>query len=113
MGSSVARPTTDRTAMNSLVSTLRRALQTLCIALLFATVLAGAALADQFADGHAAYLRGDIDTALALWTPLAEGGHLRETLDSGDGAHVNDAGHKLLADVVIAANIPEAVLQTP
>jgi len=74
MGSSVARPTADRICMISLVPTLRFALRTLCIVVLIVTVHAAAARADQFADGHAAYLRGDIDTALSLWIPLAEQG---------------------------------------
>jgi TPR repeat protein len=36
---------------------------------------AGVALAGPLEDGHTAYLRGDIDTALSLWTPLAEQGN--------------------------------------
>ena len=75
MGSSVARPTADRICMKFLASRLRLVLRTLCIAVIVATVYAGVARADQFADGHAAYMRGDIDTALALWTPLAEQGN--------------------------------------
>lgn len=46
-----------------------------------------------------------------FWTPLAAAdGSLKAELDSGDGTHVNDAGHALLAGVIIAAGIPEAVL---
>jgi TPR repeat protein len=33
------------------------------------------AWAGDFEDGHAAYMHGDIETALSLWTPLAEQGH--------------------------------------
>ena len=31
--------------------------------------------AGDFEDGHAAYMHGDVDTAMRLWTPLAEQGN--------------------------------------
>jgi lysophospholipase L1-like esterase len=49
--------------------------------------------------------------ALDFWTPLATpDGLLKRELDSGDGTHLNDKGHALLAEVVIAARLPQAVL---
>jgi lysophospholipase L1-like esterase len=49
--------------------------------------------------------------ALDFWSPLARpDGSIKAELDAGDGTHVNDAGHALLARVVSAAGIPEALL---
>jgi hypothetical protein len=48
---------------------------------------------------------------LDFWSPLATAnGSLKADLDYGDGTHVNAAGHALLARVMIAAGIPEALL---
>lgn len=61
--------------MTRIVSGWRKILRTMSIAALLAMIAIGAAQADEFADGHAAYLRGDIDAALGIWTPLAEQGN--------------------------------------
>ncbi len=53
----------------------RGALRALSIVSLLVIFASGIAQAGPFEDGHAAYLRGDIDTALGLWTPLAEQGN--------------------------------------
>ena len=37
------------------------------------------------------------------------GDSLRRDLDSGDGTHLNATGHRLLADRVIAADLPAAL----
>jgi TPR repeat protein len=37
--------------------------------------LAGLARAGDYEDGHAAYMHGDVETALRLWTPIAEQGN--------------------------------------
>jgi lysophospholipase L1-like esterase len=51
------------------------------------------------------------DHALDFWTQLAEpNGKLKATWDAGDGTHMNDAAHALLAREVIDAKIPEAIL---
>lgn len=48
---------------------------------------------------------------LDFWTPFATaGGTIKPEYDSGDGVHMNDAAHAILAEVVIAAKIPEAIL---
>lgn len=36
---------------------------------------AGNAWAGDFEDGHAAYMHGDVETALRLWVPIAEQGN--------------------------------------
>jgi len=59
-----------------------------------------------------AILRRFSPRAPDFWTPLADSaGLIRPELDSGDGTHVDDAGHALLARVVIEQRIPEAVLE--
>jgi hypothetical protein len=41
-----------------------------------------------------------------LWTPFLQGGHnLNPVYDSGDGVHLNDAGH-LLMGTIISTNLP-------
>src|SRR3979490_3132298 len=47
------------------------------VAVIAAVVFAGAALAEPFEEGALAYQRGDYPAALALWAPLAGGGHER------------------------------------
>jgi lysophospholipase L1-like esterase len=48
---------------------------------------------------------------LDFWTPFATAsGTIKPEYDSGDGTHMNDAAHAILADIVKAAKIPEAVL---
>ena len=61
--------------MTRIISGWRKILRTMSVAALLAMIAIGAAQADELADGHAAYLRGDIDTALSIWTPLAEQGN--------------------------------------
>lgn len=63
------------TAVPRIASAWRRARRATLVAALLATLTIGMAQADPLADGHAAYLRGDIDTALSIWTPLAEQGN--------------------------------------
>lgn len=49
--------------------------------------------------------------ALDFWTPFAEAdGKIKAVYDSGDGIHMNDDAHALLAQKVIDAMVPEAVL---
>jgi len=46
--------------------------------------------------------------ALDFWTPFsAPNGHIRPIYDSGDGTHLNDAAHAILASIVEAARIPQ------
>jgi len=46
--------------------------------------------------------------ALDFWSPLAtRAGRIRRKFDSGDGVHLNDAGHRVLFGVVRKARIPE------
>jgi TPR repeat protein len=54
---------------------LSRAAIRLLAALALSAGLQGAARAGDFEDGHAAYMHGDFETALRLWTGLAEQGH--------------------------------------
>jgi TPR repeat protein len=61
--------------MTPIVSGWRSLLRTVSIATLLAMLAIATAGAGPLEDGHAAYLRGDIDTALSLWTPLAEQGN--------------------------------------
>ncbi|MEZ4918044.1 MAG: SGNH/GDSL hydrolase family protein [Saprospiraceae bacterium] len=50
--------------------------------------------------------------AIDAWTPLANpDGSMLKAVDSGDGTHLNDQGHQLLFEQVIAKNIPEEVAQ--
>jgi lysophospholipase L1-like esterase len=45
---------------------------------------------------------------LDFWTPFAApDGSIKATYDSGDGTHLNDAAHAILASIVEAAHIPE------
>lgn len=54
------------------------------------------------------------DHALDFWTQVAEAdGKIKTMYDSGDGIHMNDAAHALLAQEVIDAKIPEAILSKP
>jgi lysophospholipase L1-like esterase len=47
------------------------------------------------------------EKSIDFWTDLAEAdGTIRPELDSGDGIHLNDAAHAILADRVIAEDIP-------
>ena len=61
--------------MTRIVSGWRSLLRTVSAATLLAMLAVATAQAGPFEDGHAAYLRGDIDTALSIWTPLAEQGN--------------------------------------
>jgi len=46
--------------------------------------------------------------ALDFWTPFAApNGFIKSSYDSGDGIHLNDAAHAILAEIVQAALIPE------
>ncbi len=60
-----------------------------------------------------AILAGFSPRALDFWTPFAtSSGTIKSEYDSGDGIHLNDAAHAILADKVIAAKLPEAILAT-
>mgnify|MGYP001546711055 CR=1 FL=1 len=49
--------------------------------------------------------------ALDFWNPFAEAdGKIKAMYDSGDGIHMNDAAHALLAEEGIDAKVPEAIL---
>ncbi len=49
--------------------------------------------------------------ALDFWTPLAAtDGSLQPQYDSGDGIHLNGAGHSVLLKLVVGARIPQVVL---
>lgn len=61
--------------MTRTVSGLRSVRRIVSVTALLAMLSIGIAQAGPLEDGHAAYLRGDIDTALSLWTPLAEQGN--------------------------------------
>jgi lysophospholipase L1-like esterase len=51
---------------------------------------------------------------LDFWTPFARAsGTIKPEYDSGDGVHMNDAAHAILADTVIAARLPQAILSPP
>ena len=51
------------------------------------------------------------DHALDLWTGFADAeGNIKAIYSAGDGTHMNDEAHALIANVVIAAKIPEAIL---
>lgn len=51
---------------------------------------------------------------LDFWTPFAgAAGQIEAQHDSGDGTHLNDAAHAILANVVIEAHVPEAVSPAP
>jgi len=53
------------------------------------------------------------DHAINVWAGLAtSGGSLDPAYDSGDGIHLNTAGHQLLAERVAAAGIPQALAAT-
>jgi lysophospholipase L1-like esterase len=46
---------------------------------------------------------------LDFWTPFAlPNGFIKVTYNAGDGTHLNDAAHAVLADIVEAANIPDS-----
>lgn len=52
--------------------------------------------------------------ALDFWTPFAEAdGTIKPIYDSGDGAHLNDDAHAVLAQEVIETKIPETLLTRP
>jgi lysophospholipase L1-like esterase len=47
------------------------------------------------------------ERCIDFWTGLGNAdGTLRREFDSGDGTHLNDKGHRLLFDRVVAANLP-------
>jgi lysophospholipase L1-like esterase len=49
---------------------------------------------------------------LDFWTPFADAaGRILPEHDSGDGTHLNDAAHARLVEIVVAAQLPEAVLR--
>ncbi len=59
-------------------------------------------------------LRRFAPRTLDFWAPFATTARrLDARFDAGDGTHLNDSGHALLLDVVIAAGIPEAALPLP
>ena len=50
---------------------------------------------------------------LDFWTQFADpDGRIKPMYNAGDGTHMNDAAHALLAQRVIAAKVPETVLTT-
>jgi lysophospholipase L1-like esterase len=50
--------------------------------------------------------------ALDFWTPFATtGGTIHADFDAGDGVHLNGAAHTILLEALVAAKLPEAVLQ--
>ena len=52
------------------------------------------------------------DHTLDFWHPFAEkDGAIKRSFDSGDGTHLNDDAHALLARQLIQAKIPEAILR--
>ncbi len=52
--------------------------------------------------------------ALDFWTPFAApNGWIRGNYNSGDGTHLNDAAHAILANIVEGAHIPEQFAPTP
>lgn len=51
---------------------------------------------------------------LDFWSPFAQAnGTIKPEYDSGDGVHLNDAAHAILADIVIAAQLPQAIIEPP
>jgi lysophospholipase L1-like esterase len=51
---------------------------------------------------------------LDFWTPFATAeGKTKPEYGAGDGIHLNDAAHAILLDIVVAAQIPQTVRQTP
>jgi lysophospholipase L1-like esterase len=51
--------------------------------------------------------------AIDFWTGLPNNTNgILPAFDSGDGVHLNDAGHKLLADRMVAKNIPGQLVDT-
>lgn len=51
--------------------------------------------------------------ALDFWTPLStSAARIRPEYDAGDGVHLNDAAHALLADAVVQAKLPEWLQST-
>lgn len=54
------------------------------------------------------------DHILDFWNGFAEAdGKIKASFDSGDGTHMNDSAHALLAERVIAAKVPEALISQP
>lgn len=53
------------------------------------------------------------DCFVAVYAPLAGGGGLAPEFDSGDGVHLNDAGHALVFNAVKAALQSEKCLKLP
>ncbi len=54
------------------------------------------------------------DHALDFRTQFADAdGKIKSMYNSGDGVHLNDAAHVLLAQQVINAKIPEATIGAP
>lgn len=52
--------------------------------------------------------------AIDLWTGMADSlNGLDSAYDSGDGVHLNDAGHRLVYERVVQANILSEILQVP
>ena len=51
---------------------------------------------------------------LDFWTPFASAnGFIKATYNAGDGTHLNDAAHAILASIVEAAKIPEQFSAVP
>ena len=54
------------------------------------------------------------EQAIDVWTGLAEpNGLLEATYNSGDGTHLNNAGHRFIFEQVKAAGIPEFLARVP
>lgn len=52
--------------------------------------------------------------ALDFWTPFAAAnGFIKAGYNAGDGTHMNDAAHAILARIVEAAKIPESFAEAP
>jgi lysophospholipase L1-like esterase len=65
---------------------------------------------DQLTEARDAIVAQFGNHTLDFWTPTASAdGTIQPQLDSGDGIHLNDDGHALLFDVVVAAKLPEAL----
>lgn len=59
-------------------------------------------------------LRRFTPRTLDFWSPFAEpSGTIKPGYDAGDGVHLNDAAHAILATTVIAAKLPETILAPP
>jgi len=63
---------------------------------------------DDLMEARDAILEKFAPRALDFWTPFASpNGFIKATYNAGDGTHLNDAAHALLATIVESAQIPE------